>query len=104
MIITEIQVLRRVHHPNIIRFIEIFESPTHISIVTELAIGMTCLYCLFVAQKANSIYLGGELFEQIHEKGSFKERDATKLIHQILGALSYLHDMGKFLMKLSLEV
>ena len=37
---------------------------------------------------------GGELFDRIVEKGFYTERDASKLIHQILDAVKYLHDMG----------
>lgn len=37
---------------------------------------------------------GGELFDRILEKGFYTERDASKLIQQILDAVKYLHDMG----------
>lgn len=37
---------------------------------------------------------GGELFDRIVEKGFYTERDASKLICQILDAVKYLHDMG----------
>ena len=37
---------------------------------------------------------GGELFDRIVEKGFYTERDASQLIHQILDAVKYLHDMG----------
>jgi len=37
---------------------------------------------------------GGELFDRIVEKGFYTERDASKLIRQILDAVKYLHDMG----------
>lgn len=37
---------------------------------------------------------GGELFDRIVEKGFYTERDASKLIHQILDAVKYLHDVG----------
>lgn len=45
-----------------------------------------------------SLYLsrvsGGELFDRIIEKGFYTEKDASKLIQQILDAVKYLHDMG----------
>lgn len=37
---------------------------------------------------------GGELFDRIIEKGFYTEKDASKLIRQILDAVKYLHDMG----------
>lgn len=37
---------------------------------------------------------GGELFDRIIEKGFYTEKDASKLIQQILNAVKYLHDMG----------
>lgn len=37
---------------------------------------------------------GGELFDRIVEKGFYTEKDASKLIQQILDAVKYLHDMG----------
>ncbi|XP_026876312.2 calcium/calmodulin-dependent protein kinase type 1 isoform X4 [Electrophorus electricus] len=37
---------------------------------------------------------GGELFDRIVEKGFYTEKDASKLIRQILDAVKYLHDMG----------
>jgi calcium/calmodulin-dependent protein kinase I len=35
---------------------------------------------------------GGELFDRIVAKGSYTERDASKLIKQILEAIDYMHD------------
>lgn len=34
---------------------------------------------------------GGELFDRIVEKGSYTEKDASKLIAQVLDAVAYLH-------------
>lgn len=34
------------------------------------------------------------MFDRIVEKGFYTERDASQLIHQILDAVKYLHDMG----------
>jgi serine/threonine protein kinase len=38
---------------------------------------------------------GGELFDQILEKGSFTEMDASKIIAQLLSALEYVHSLGE---------
>ena len=37
---------------------------------------------------------GGELFDRIVEKGFYTERDASRLIFQVLDAVKYLHDQG----------
>lgn len=37
---------------------------------------------------------GGELFDRIVAKGSYTERDASKLIKQIMQAVDYMHDQG----------
>uniref|UniRef100_A0A8C3Y768 Calcium/calmodulin dependent protein kinase IV n=1 Tax=Catharus ustulatus TaxID=91951 RepID=A0A8C3Y768_CATUS len=72
---TEIGVLLRLSHPNIIKLKEIFETPTEISLVLELV-------------------TGGELFDRIVEKGYYSERDAADAVKQILEAVSYLHANG----------
>uniref|UniRef100_A0A8C0FU49 Calcium/calmodulin dependent protein kinase IV n=1 Tax=Bubo bubo TaxID=30461 RepID=A0A8C0FU49_BUBBB len=72
---TEIGVLLRLSHPNIIKLKEIFETPTEISLVLELV-------------------TGGELFDRIVEKGYYSERDAADAVKQILEAVAYLHANG----------
>lgn len=72
---TEIGVLLRLSHPNIIELKEIFETDTDISLVLELV-------------------TGGELFDRIVERGYYSERDAAHVIKQILEAVAYLHENG----------
>ncbi|KAG9353653.1 hypothetical protein JZ751_011775 [Albula glossodonta] len=72
---TEIGVLLRLSHPNIIKLKEIFETPAEISLVLELV-------------------TGGELFDRIVEKGYYSERDAADAVKQILEAVAYLHENG----------
>uniref|UniRef100_A0A8D0B490 Calcium/calmodulin-dependent protein kinase type IV n=1 Tax=Salvator merianae TaxID=96440 RepID=A0A8D0B490_SALMN len=72
---TEIGVLLRLSHPNIIKLKEIFETPAEISLVLELV-------------------TGGELFDRIVEKGYYSERDAANAVKQILEAVAYLHANG----------
>ncbi|PRP87597.1 hypothetical protein PROFUN_04624 [Planoprotostelium fungivorum] len=71
----EIEILRSVKHPNVLSLIEYFESESQIDLVLEF---MT----------------GGELFEQIVQRGNFSERDASTIIEQVLQGLAYLHSMG----------
>ena len=37
---------------------------------------------------------GGELYDEIEKLTKFTEKDASLVIKQILGAVSYCHDMG----------
>ncbi|XP_062814989.1 calcium/calmodulin-dependent protein kinase type IV [Anolis carolinensis] len=72
---TEIGVLLRLSHPNIIKLKEIFETPAEIALILELV-------------------TGGELFDRIVERGFYSERDAAHVVKQILEAVSYLHANG----------
>ncbi|CAB1318064.1 unnamed protein product [Coregonus sp. 'balchen'] len=70
---TEIGVLLRLSHPNIIKLKEIFETPSEISLVLELV-------------------TGGELFDRVVEKGFYTERDAADAVKQVLEAVAIIDD------------
>ncbi|PGH35820.1 CAMK/CAMK1/CAMK1-CMK protein kinase [[Emmonsia] crescens] len=72
MVYDELDMLQRLHHPNIVRFHDWFESRDKYYIVTQLA-------------------TGGELFDRICEYGKFTEKDASQTIKQVLDAVDYLH-------------
>lgn len=72
---SELNVLRRVRHTNIIQLIEVFETQERVYMVMELA-------------------TGGELFDRIITKGSFTERDATHVLQMVLEGVKYLHTLG----------
>lgn len=72
---SELNVLRRVRHTNIIQLIEVFETQERVYMVMELA-------------------TGGELFDRIIAKGSFTERDATHVLQMVLEGVKYLHTLG----------
>uniref|UniRef100_A0A8C6NX15 Calcium/calmodulin dependent protein kinase I n=1 Tax=Nothobranchius furzeri TaxID=105023 RepID=A0A8C6NX15_NOTFU len=71
----EIAVLHKIKHTNIVSLEDIFESKSHLYLVMQLV-------------------SGGELFDRIIEKGFYTEKDASKLIQQILDAVKYLHELG----------
>ena len=61
---TEIEILKTVDHPNVVKLVDVFEDERHWCLVMELM-------------------QGGELFDQILEKEFFSEaeaREATKVI------------------------
>lgn len=37
---------------------------------------------------------GGELLDRILERGSYTERDASRVMRQVLAAVRYLHQLG----------
>ncbi|XP_051964689.1 calcium/calmodulin-dependent protein kinase type 1B isoform X1 [Xyrauchen texanus] len=75
MLENEIAVLRRLNHENIVSLEETFETPTKLYLV------MTLL-------------TGGELLDRILERGSYTEKDASRVIYQVLQAVKYLHHLG----------
>ena len=60
----EIDILKNLDHPNIVKLYEVFEDDKHIYLVTELC-------------------TGGELFDIISEK-QFTEKEAAEIIKQTL--------------------
>ncbi|XP_028849122.1 calcium/calmodulin-dependent protein kinase type 1B isoform X1 [Denticeps clupeoides] len=75
MLENEIAVLRRINHENIVSLLDTFETPSKLYLV------MTLL-------------TGGELLDRILERGSYTERDASRVIRQVLEAVKYLHQLG----------
>lgn len=68
----EVQVLKDVRHPNIVRLYEVIESDRYIGIVLEYA-------------------SGGELFDHILAHKYLKEEHACRLFAQLISGVSYLH-------------
>ncbi|GMH73998.1 hypothetical protein TL16_g06340 [Triparma laevis f. inornata] len=73
-LLSELLLLRKLKHPNIVPLHDIFETDTEIFLV------MT--YCC-----------GGELFDRVSKK-TYSERDASEVIYRLLSALDYLHSKG----------
>uniref|UniRef100_A0A3P8U6E7 Calcium/calmodulin-dependent protein kinase IGa n=1 Tax=Amphiprion percula TaxID=161767 RepID=A0A3P8U6E7_AMPPE len=69
----EIKVLKRIKHENVVGLEDFYESRTHYYLVMQLV-------------------SGGELFDRILDKGVYTEKDASKVIKQVLQAVSYLHE------------
>ena len=61
----EIDILKNLNHPNIVRLFEVYENMSSLLIVTELAEGV-------------------ELFDEISKRKSFNELEAAIVIKQIL--------------------
>ncbi|GAA5909626.1 hypothetical protein JCM5296_002373 [Sporobolomyces johnsonii] len=80
----EIEVLKAVRHPNIVRLYDVIETEKYIGIVLEYA-------------------SGGELFDHILAHRYLKERDASRLFAQLISGVSYLHAKGVVHRDLKLE-
>jgi len=71
----EVDILKKVNHPNIIALKELFDTQDKLFLVMELV-------------------TGGELFDKIVEKGSYTESEAVQLVRKIVSAVEYLHNIG----------
>eukprot|EP01068_Selenidium_serpulae_P017666 Selendium_serpulae@DN6395_c1_g1_i6.p1 len=68
----EIQIMKRLDHPNIIKLFEVYEDTKNLYLVLELC-------------------TGGELFDRIIKSGHFSERYAASLMKQVFNAIAYCH-------------
>ncbi|KAI0501865.1 hypothetical protein KFK09_016810 [Dendrobium nobile] len=72
----EIVVMRRLHHPNIVRLLEVLASRSNIYFVMEYA-------------------KGGELFSRV-ARGHLSEDQSRKFFHQLIFAIAFCHARGVF--------
>ena len=72
----EIAIMRHLAvHPNIVQIIEVYEDNNYIHLIQELC-------------------KGGELFDQIINKGHYSEKEAADLVRTILYVIKHMHDLG----------
>lgn len=69
----EIEILKTLDHPNIVRVFEYFEDSNRIYIVMEHI-------------------SGGELFDEIIKSKTFCETNAAQIMHQLFSIVHYLHE------------
>lgn len=72
MFFNEINILKDLDHPNILKMYEFFEDEKRYYIVTDIC-------------------KGGELFDEIVARGKFTETDAAMLMKQVLSCINYCH-------------
>ena len=68
----EIEILKRLDHPNIIKLYEFYKDEKRYYLVTELC-------------------SGGELFDELTVRGCFEEDHAAIIIQQVIAAIAYCH-------------
>lgn len=71
----EVEVMRKLNHPNLVQFIDYFEGVDYNYLVMELM-------------------SGGELFTRIVEKEKYSEKEAQRLIRTLTDAMGYCHSAG----------
>jgi len=71
----EVDILKKLIHPNIMQIFEFYEDKISFYIITE--------FCE-----------GGELFDKVVEKGSFNEEEAANVVKQLLSAINYIHSQN----------
>ncbi len=72
MLFNEINNLKDLDHPNILKMYEFFEDEKRYYIVTDIC-------------------KGGELFDEIVARGKFTENDTAMLMKQVLSCINYCH-------------
>ena len=73
MITLESKLLRRLHHPNIVRCLDFYEEPSTYFCVLEYA-------------------AGGDLFTRLASEHTFTERNARDIFESLLNAINHCHD------------
>ena len=68
----EVDILRKLDHPNILKLFEFYEDEKYYHLITELC-------------------TGGELFDRIIDKGKLSEAMAAQVMHQVFSAVNYCH-------------
>uniref|UniRef100_A0A8C6P545 Serine/threonine-protein kinase DCLK2 n=1 Tax=Nothobranchius furzeri TaxID=105023 RepID=A0A8C6P545_NOTFU len=75
MIQSEVSILRRVKHPNIVLLIEEMDTRSELYLVMELV-------------------KGGDLFDAITSSNKYTERDASCMLFNLASAIKYLHSLN----------
>lgn len=71
----EVDIMKKIDHPNCVRLFDMYQSKKKIYIVLELL-------------------TGGELFDRIVQKGNYSEAEAASLTKTLLETLKYLHSIN----------
>ncbi|GMH65461.1 hypothetical protein TL16_g04205, partial [Triparma laevis f. inornata] len=71
----EIEVLKELQHPNIIRLEDVYSTNDKIYMIMEM-MG------------------GGELFDYVVDKGTLTEEEASRIVNKVTSAVVYMHSMG----------
>ena len=73
MVLQELELMRTLDHPNVIKLHEVYEDSKYIHLVMPL-------------------FKGQELYSRMKKKCLYKESDAVPVMRNFLSALAYLHE------------
>ncbi|KDO21169.1 CAMK/CAMK1 protein kinase [Saprolegnia parasitica CBS 223.65] len=74
-ILSEVRILRKLNHRNVLRLVDFYSEPKYYYLVTEYV-------------------EGGELFERIALMEYYSEKEARDLVKTLLEAIAYCHSVG----------
>jgi serine/threonine protein kinase len=88
----ETDILRKVHHPNIIELKGVFETDEYLFLIMEMVTGGE----LFdkIIEKVSFCLFGQVFFRcSLEKKGCYTEKEAATLVGKIVSAIDYLHSL-----------
>eukprot|EP00939_MAST-03C_sp_MAST-3C-sp1_P002422 g2422.t1 len=68
----EVEIMKTLDHPNIVKLLEVYQTPYRLFLVMELC-------------------TGGELYDALASRGCYTEYDTAKLVEMMLSAIRYCH-------------
>ena len=71
----EVQILKKLDHPNIVKMYQVFKDKKYFYIVTEIC-------------------KGGELYDEIINRGKLNEKEAAVLMKQLMMSVNSMHTNG----------
>ncbi len=72
MLSRELEILKTMDHPNIIKFYEIYHDEMYVHFVME--------YCE-----------GGDLYQRVKNNSSFSEENTAEIMKKAISAIAYIH-------------
>lgn len=87
--LTEINILKELDHPNILRIYDFFADDDFYYMVSQYSLP-SLEFLLTISRYC----AGGDMFSRMKKKPCQNEKQSAELIRQILSALSYCHSKG----------
>ena len=107
-ILKEVQIMRGLTHPSIVRLFDFTESREHYFLTLEYVISLSFIpLALLTQSRRDRLMEGGELFHQIVKLTYFSEELSRHVIMQVAQGIRYLHEekgvVHRFVAQIRLE-